>query len=434
VIRSRIALTLGPAALIAAAAWFGGIRPWRQAAADVARNVAAAESELRIRSQDIAFWQRRATQDPQSAEDLAMTAALLHQRARETGDMDDYRAAERYADSSLRLRRDRNGKAMLTLASALLAQHKFPEAFAAAQELVAWSPDEPRYRALYAELLLELGDYDAARQQLDSLRNAWRDLAVAPRYARFLEFIGRTDAARVVLRRALDDARLADLPREQLAWFHLRLADLELRSGRLRAASRALDAGLRAAPDDARLWAARAREFALAGAWRDVLGAVARAGARVDIATLALQGDALAALGDSAAARRTWQQAEQSALENPEPYNRQWTLFRLEHGIALAETRALLEDEIEGRRDVYGWDQLAIARLLTGDTSGAAQAMEQALRLGTADANLTYHAALIAAARGDSARARTLAAAALRVNPRFHHRFATHARALAGAN
>jgi tetratricopeptide (TPR) repeat protein len=432
--RSRIALALGPAALVAAAAWFGGIRPWRTAAAEVTRNAAAMEAELEIRSLDIEFWRRRAMEDPHSAEDRAMLAALYQQRARETGDMDDYRRAECYADSSLRLRRDRNGKAMLIFASALLAQHRFPEAMAAARELVTWSPDEPRYRALYAELLLEMVDYDAARTQFDSLRNDWRDLAVAPRYARYLEFIGRTGPARAALNRALHDARSSDLPREQLAWFHLRLADLELRHGRLRTAARAVDAGLRSAPDDARLWAARAREHALEGRWRAALAAMERMGGRMDIATLALRGDALAALGDSAQAEASWREAEQSALESPEPYNRQWTLFRLEHGIALDETRALLEREIDGRRDVYGWDQLALARLYTGDAAGAARAMKQAMRLGTPDANLLYHRALIAAALGDSAECRALAGEALRLNPRFHHRFAAHARLLAGAN
>ncbi|MGQ0539491.1 MAG: hypothetical protein ACT4R6_11120, partial [Gemmatimonadaceae bacterium] len=143
--------------------------------------------------------------------------------------------------------------------------------------------------------------------------------------------------------------------------------------------------------------------------------------------------DALAALGDSAAAMARWAAAERMAQENPEPFNRQWTLFRLEHGIALAATRELLEREIAVRRDVYGWDQLAWARYLTGDTDGAAQAMREALRIGTQDAGLYYHAALIARAQGDRALSDAWLARALALNPSFHHRFAEQARALAGA-
>jgi tetratricopeptide (TPR) repeat protein len=431
--RPRSLFPLGAAALVAAVAWWAVGRPARLAAAEAARNAATSRVELDIRSKDIEFYSKRATEDPQSAEDRAMVAGLYLQRARETGDVADYRAAERYADSALKLRRSRNGKALLTYASALLAQHRFHEALNAAQTLVAEQPNEPRYRALYAELLVEMGRYAAARIQFDSLRNDLRDLAVAPRYARYLEFVGRTDLARRTLRRAVNDMQQADLPREQVAWFHLRLADLELRNGRLRSAEKALSDGLNAAPHDGRLWAARARLYALQGAWHKTVAAAARVGDRVDIATTALAGDAYAALGDSAKARQAWRRAETMARENPEPYNRQWTLFRLEHGVAIAETRALLEREIAGRQDVYGWDQLAMARYQTGDVKAAAAAISEALRPGTQDANLFYHAALIARAAGDTGKARSLATQAIASNPRFHHRYAAEARALAGA-
>ncbi|HEV8365355.1 MAG TPA: tetratricopeptide repeat protein [Gemmatimonadaceae bacterium] len=424
-------IPLGAAALVAAAAWWVLARPARLAAAEASRNAESARRELEIRSKDIEFYIKRAKEDPQGAEDQAMAAGLYLQRARETGDVNDYRAAERYADESLALRKVRNGKAQLTYASALLAQHKFPQALAAARTLVDGDPDQPRYRALYAELLVEMGRYDAARVQFDSLRNDMRMLAVAPRYARYLEFVGRTDLARWVLRRAVNDTRDAELPREQIAWFHLRAADLEIRSGRLRSAERELSAALRLAPEDGRLWSAKARMHALEGNWRAVLHDIERVGDRKDIATTVLAGDAFAALGDTSQAQSQWRKAEAMALANPEPFNRQLTLFHLEHGIDVNATRTLLEREITIRQDVYGWDQLAFARYLTGDVSGAAQAIKAAMAAGTKDANLYYRAALIARAQSDTVRSRTLAAHALELNPHFHHRYAANARVLA---
>ena len=424
---------LGAAAIIAAVAWWALARPARLAAAEASRNAESARLELEIRSKDIAFYIKRTMEDPQSAEDFAMVAGLYLQRARETGDVNDYRAAERYADESLELRKVRNGKAQLTYASALLAQHKFPQALAAARSLVDGDPYQPRYRALYAELLVEMGRYDAARVQFDSLRNDMRTLAVAPRYARYLEFVGRPDLARWVLRRAVNDTREAELPREQIAWFHLRAADLEIRSGRLRSAERDLSSGLRAAPEDGRLWSARARMHALDGNWRAVLQDVERVGDRRDIATTALAGDAYAALGDTAKAATMWAAIEAMARNNPEPFNRQYTLFHLEHGIHVDETRMLLEREIAIRQDVYGWDQLALARYLTNDISGAATAIRNAMASGTKDANLYYRAALIARAQGDTVRSRALAAQALQLNPHFHHRYVADARVLARA-
>ncbi len=383
--------------------WLGMLAPAREARAERQRNAAAMLDESARRTADIAFYARRAAEDPQGAEDRAMLAGLHLQRAREGGGRADYSRAERIARASLDLRRGRNGKSMLILASALLAQHEFPEALKAASGLVATAPDVPGYRALLAELLLEMGRYDEAAAQFDSLRTERSSLPVAPRYARYLELRGDDEAARAVLRRALEAAKDdRNLPREQLAWFHLRVADQALRNGRLEEAGKAIANGLHVAPSDVRLVLLRARLHAEHGEWRAVVRDVESVGAAADIASLALAGDAWEKSGDHAAATRWWNAAERSALENPEPFNRQWTLFRLEHGIAVEETRALLEREIAVRTDVYGWGQLALARLLTSEVGGAREAMAQAKRLGTRDSWLDALSARIARAAGDS--------------------------------
>jgi cytochrome c-type biogenesis protein CcmH/NrfG len=124
-----------------------------------------------------------------------------------------------------------------------------------------------------------------------------------------------------------------------------------------------------------------------------------RAGDGADLATLALVGDAHATLGDTATAEAWYGHAERLAAERPEPFNRQWSQFRLDHRRHVAETRTLLEHEVRIRPDVYGWDLVAWARYLDGDVSGAAEAITRAQRLGTRDAVLLHHAALIAEAQ-----------------------------------
>ena len=56
---------------------------------------------------------------------------------------------------------------------------------------------------------------------------------------------------------------------------------------------------------------------------------------------------------------------------------------------------------------IYGHDTLAWALYRAGDTDAAWEEIQQALRLGTRDALLHYHAGMIADARGDTAAART---------------------------
>lgn len=387
-------------------------------------------ADAAVRAADIQLFQRRAAEDPYGAADRARLAYLYLQRSRETGDFEDFRRAEAEARASIGLRGRRNGGARLALASSLLAQHRFAEARAAAEALVADDPDKPSYRALLAEIEMELGDYDAARASFGRVGGDEDNLAVAPRLARWEEIQGLTVQARnrLYAARASAAAR-GDLPREQVAWFHLRVGDFELRAGRPRQAERAFREGLAVEPGDHRLYAGLARVEAARGRWRRVLDYGARAGDRADLATLALMGDAHAALGDAAKAEAMYAAVEAGYAENPEPFARQWTQFRLDHRRALPGTLALLREEARARPDVLGQDMLAWALYLSGDPAAARTASRNALRMGTQDASFFFHAGMIERALGNEAAARTHLRRALDVNPRFHPVLADSARA-----
>ena len=424
--------TIAALALIGAAlAGAAGARTlWGEPLPPLPATVPAEMAELEVRRRDIALFERRAGEDPYGAGDRARLAYLYLQRARETGDYEDFRRAEAQARASLALRQARNGPARLALASSLLAQHRFAEARAAAEALVAADPDEPSFRALLAEIQVELGDYAAARASFGRLAAHEQELAVAPRLARWEELQGRTVEARNRLYAALARARTrGDLPREQVAWFHLRVGDFELRAGRLRHAERAFRQGLAVEPGDARLYVGLARVEAARGRWRKVLELGARAGERADLATLALLGAAHAALGRSASAAAMHARVEAGYAANPEPFARQWTQFRLDHGRAIPRTLALLAAEARERPDVLGQDMLAWALYLTGDFAAAREASRRALALGTRDASFYFHAGMIERALGNGDAARTHLRRALRINPRFHPAFADSARA-----
>jgi tetratricopeptide (TPR) repeat protein len=396
------------------------------------RDVGRLPGGLAVRSADIRFYRARADRDPQSAADRAQLAGLYLQHGRETGSPGDFARAAAWAESSLAIRRTRNGRAQLVLASSLLARHRFPQALEVARDLVVRVPDEPAYRALLGELELEMGDYERARATFRSLEASRTHLAVAPRLARWAEIEGLPGLARELLAAGLAEAeRRPDLPAEQLAWFHLRLGDLELRAGRLSHSRRALERGLAMVPDDGRLRAAMARLEAATHRWKRARYHAARAATTSpDPATLALLGDIQAALGDPAAAESAYLAVERLAAERPEPFNRAWTLFRLDHQRHVAEAVALLRQEIQVRRDVYGYDQLAWGLFLLGELGDARAASDSARRMHTQDPILFFHAAMIERAQGDTAAARRDLRHALSLNPRFHHRFAGVAQAV----
>lgn len=388
-------------------------------------------SEIEETNESIEFYRTRAEEDRYGAAHRATLAGLYLQRARETGEFEDFRRAEAVARRSVELRTIRNSKGYRMLAASLLAQHRFAEAREVAERLVELWPESGSHRALLAQIQLEMGDYDDARRMLGSVENETENLAVAPRLVSWAEVSGRPDHARYVLHTVRDRAmERNDLPRETRAWFHLRVGVNELDHGRLEEAEEAFRAGLAIEPNDFRIVSALVRLEALRQDWTRAIEYGELVGDAADLETLAIIGDAHAALGDAQRAEDFYRKVEESAAEAPEPFNRQLYWFRLDHDRRVDETLAVLQDEIRVRRDVYGYDVLAWALYRSGDYNGARKAMSRALRLGTDDAGMFFRAGMIERALEDHDAARRHLEKALKLNPRFHHRHPETARAV----
>ena len=391
-------------------------------------------SDLVQRDVQITVWKKALAADTTSAIALGQLAGLYMQRGRESGDESNFLDAEAFARKSVGSRTNRNGASFVTLASSLLAQHRFIEADSVVTQLVELEPDVPQYRSMLGEIKLELGDYDAARALFGALVAYRTHLSIAPRLARWMEVTGDAPAARRLLRDAVDEAsRRRDIPREQLAWFYLRLGDLELRNGRMRGATAAFRDGLATQPNDYRLLAAMSRLEALRNRPRKAIEFGERAMAiKLDPATLGVIGDAYAAIGDSAQAEDYSRTMELAVRSQPGAYHRAWSLFLLDRGDArrTAQVLANARAELETRRDVYGYDILAWALHKSGRNAEARQAMVGAMRMGTQDAMLFYHAGVIEYSLGDSLRSGQLLTKALEINPRFHPTQAAAARNL----
>lgn len=410
--------------------WAAGASAGRPA--EPARPARPRLSESQIRDLDIEFYRKRVQRDSLSARDFTQLAGLYLQRARETADNQDLVRAEEIARHSLQLRTSRNGAAFGILASSLLAQHRFSEALQTAEQLVEYDSSSISARGLLGETQLELGRYDEARRSLGSLASYRQDLSVAPRIARWEELHGHPEQARRLLQQARDEAsRQHGVPREQLAWFHLRLGDLALRNGHAGEAERELRAGLKISPGDYRLLGTIARLEAVQHHWESAIRygeeAIAQA---LDPATLGLMGDAYAALGDRSKSQEYYHAMEVTVLHQPGAFHRAWSLFLLDHGREVPAVLAKVSEEIKTRRDIYGYDLLAWALHRSGRDAEARAPMTQALALGTRDAMLFYHAGMIEHALGDTHAARRDLAMALAINPIWHPTQPGEARAL----
>lgn len=390
------------AGAVAVALTLGGLALTRASqAARVAVAVPAAHgggyTDRAERDVQIAVWNKALAADPTSALVLGQLAALHLQRGREGGSVDEYVEAETLARRSLGKRTNRNSGTAATLVSALLAQHRFVEARSAAAELVARDPEVPEYRAALAEVSMELGD-DAAADSL--FRSVWAHratLTIAARLARWLEINDHVPEAGRLLASARADAMARrDVATETKAWFALRVGDLELRRGHVRAAEAAYREGLAIEPDDPRLFSAMARLAREGEHYDDVIRWGERAiGMQLDPATLGLVGDAYAAQGNAAKADEYFRTLEVAVSMQPGAYHRAWSLYLLDHGLRVDEVLRKAQDELRDRKDVYGYDVVAWALEKAGRRDEARVAMRAALRLNTPDPLLQRHARMM---------------------------------------
>jgi tetratricopeptide (TPR) repeat protein len=186
------------------------------------------------------------------------------------------------------------------------------------------------------------------------------------------------------------------VPREQLAWYWLRIGDVELRTNRFAAADSAYGAGLAVRPNDYRLLSAMAHSALLQKRWSRAIGFGERAIAvTLDPSTLGTLSDAYAAAGDSSRAAEYARVLDVVVLQQPGAYHRAWSLFLLDHDRHVPTVARKIREEMKTRKDVYAYDLLAWSLHKQGRDAEAVRAMTLALQLGTKDPQLDRHAAVI---------------------------------------
>ncbi|MDQ2767324.1 MAG: hypothetical protein M3Y30_09235 [Gemmatimonadota bacterium] len=351
---------------------------------------------------NIVFYEGVAKRDTSGGMALGQLALFYMRRARATGDYQDVLRSESAARKSLTNRGAHNTRARQALAASLLSEHRFGDALGIAKELSERDVSSAAFRASLGEIQMELGHYDDARASFASVAGNTSDLSVAPRLARWAELNGHPDSAyRLMNTSLLAVVDRRDVPAEQTAWFWLRMGDLQFRRGKIGEAASDYQRGLDAHTDDYRLLSAMAKLEAARHDWKRAIDYGERSVAvSFDPATLGAISDAYAGLGDSAKADEYAHAMEIAVSKQATAYHRAWSLFLLDHHRRVGEVLVKAQEELETRQDIYGYDVVAWALHASGRNREARDAMTHALSLGTQDAMLYYHAAMIDRALG----------------------------------
>ncbi len=108
-------------------------------------------------------------------------------------------------------------------------------------------------------------------------------------------------------------------------------------------------------------------------------------------------------------------------------YNRELAYFYADRDIKPKEGLELARRELDYRRDVYAYDVVAWNLYKNGELEAAREAIERALKLGTRDAKLFFHAGMIHHGLGELDKGKEFLNRALQTNPHFHVLFAEQA-------
>jgi tetratricopeptide (TPR) repeat protein len=353
------------------------------------------------------------------------------QKFRATADPSWLALAERALRRSLTLDPEQ-ASARRHLAYVLYSRHEFDEAAREAVRAVAIDPGDSHAWGVLGDAHLEVGRYAEADLAYRRMLETGDDLYVQARIAALSSLRGDVPGAIRALERGLARGRAEGRPAETLAWVEWQLGQEHWSRGDLDAAERAYRASLVTVPDYHRALAGLAQVLSARGQGSEAVPLLERAIATIpQLDYVVALGDLHAALGRAEVAERQYALAEHigrlSAL-NRILYNRELAWFYADHDRQVAEALRLARLELETRRDVHAHDLLAWTLYKAGQPEAARAAMVEALRLGTQDARLFYHAGMIERTLGNADAARTYLRQALATNPRFHPRHADEAR------
>ncbi len=374
----------------------------------------------------IRLYQSRAAKDPGDFLSYGKLGATYIQKARETGDIRHYDLAEKALKRSLELGPDPAGSAAATTGLALvsLARHQFRDALRYAEKALG-SGSTPSLSAVVGDAYVEIGEYDKASA-------AYSKMLAGPGlppssllwYLRFLR--GDPPAAIQEVQRTIASLREADITRENLARSQAQLGELFFQAGDVERSEAAYSEALTSFPGYYVALAGLARARAALGRYPEAIKLYEQALAVIPLPEYAVAlGDVYTKLGRPQDAKKQYDLVQYIGTLNTVPhtkaiYNRELALFYADHDLKLKETLELAERELDVRWDVYSYDVFAWALHKNGKPRDARVAMAEALKLGTRDARLFFHAGLIHKSLGDADQAREYLQRALATNPHFH--------------
>ncbi len=407
--------------LLVAASYLLGIRSGRQEA-PISLDVQGTGATQLDPEAQVAFWEGRVSRDERDYISRAYLGQALMLLSRERSNPAFFLQAESTLEDALAIQ-PADETALALMATAKLGLHDFNGALEIAERVYAADPGALLALATIGDASLELGDYSRARVAYNTLLEKSASPPVFSRIGRLAWLQGRPDAALDWMERAAEEA-LSDTSRPQdKAWYLVQVGVLHLEMGRMELAESNFEAALD-------LYEGHPLALEGLGAIRAAQGDNPAAIAFYEkAAEQVTEPDLLAALGDlyflegrEDLAQEMYDEVRRVSLGselNRVIYNRQLSFFLADRDLEPELALRLALDELAVRKDIYGYDAAAWAYYKSGQYEQAWQAITEAMKQGTRDAHMFFHAGMIAYRLGDFTQARANLLETLEINPLF---------------
>jgi tetratricopeptide (TPR) repeat protein len=342
---------------------------------------------------------------PASTEGYNLLASAYMQKARETGDFGFNARAETTLNRSLEIA-PKDSSALILRATLLLTYHRFREALEEAKRAQVPGRESPDLYGVMTDALVELGDYPAAVEAAQKMMDLRPDSASYSRTSYLRSLHGDLEGAIEAMVVAVKGAN----PRnpENAGWYRVHLGLDLMNAGKRAEGERQFDLALETFPNYHLALAAKARARVAAGDFDGAVQFYLRSQARVPLPEVAIPlGDLYAKLGRTDEAKQQYELVdfiERRGAGNA-TYSRQLAVFWADHDMKLDEALEIMRQERVARSDIYTSDALAWCLFKKGKLAEAKESTEQAMRLGTRDARILYHAGMIYDALNDRQRA-----------------------------